>query len=515
VYADEALSQSGRTLAPSEQLTFAWTLHADIRRTARSVQLEVAAYGAADSLLSSCMHTLHIAGVEGLACDVSTIDTVRFLRSLPAYDPDPFTLTLELRNLLDSEETGIEARIDLTQAPRLVLAAGEVADKTLAVIDSRATGDLDWVLSAQPAPMEEDQRVLVRYRSDQQTEWQQCSTEVQIEAWQEETASSCMVGGHDSLFADPHYERYIPDPLHVSYTVTNTGTIALTGCEASIVLPPEFALAGSDSSQLFTAPAYGNQSGGPVPSGTLLPNASCTRWWIFAPTKQLVNPDPVQIGWVWSSDQQGTQSGCISTIHVIPDAPVGVLVAPLHLYFEAERGGSLPAGQQVQILTGGGLTMPWTMQPSQWWLSAQPAGGSQSASVAVQPTSSMLEMGAHGAEVLLAAAPTDRRIAVTYVIRKSTGTDGPPAATALSIEAWPQPVSACGVLHLQLGAVAETTVQLSLCDMLGRERSSLDTHASETFTLDLAPMQLTPGIYLLRLRTSMGETTSRMISVVR
>ncbi|MDT8324631.1 MAG: T9SS type A sorting domain-containing protein, partial [Bacteroidota bacterium] len=513
--ADEALAQPGRVLAPSEALTFDWTLRARILHSHRDVPLVVSAYDEADSLLSSCMHALHVPGIAPLTCMVAAADTVRFDRSVPSYDPDPLQVTVDLRSLLDTTVTGIEARIDLSLAARLALVAGEAAVKSIALLDSHATGGLTWQLVPQSAPMADDQEVVVRYRSDQQTEWRQCSALLHIEAWPEETAIACSIGGHDSLYADPHYERYIPDPLHVSYTVTNTGTVALTGCEVSIIPPQGFVLTDADSNQLFTAPAYANQSGGPVPPGTLLPNATCTRWWSISPTGTPGNSGPAEIRWRWRSDQQGNEDGCEASIHVIPDAPVGVAVVPLHLYFEAERGGALPAGQRVQIWTGGGLDMPWTLQPSEWWLNTQPLSGSQSASVVVQPTSSMLEIGAHGAVVQLAAAPSDHRIAVTYVMRKSTGADEPPAPAALSIETWPQPVQANGVLRIRIDDAHGSRYQLTLHDFLGRSFVTREVGPGETVRVHAAESQLGPGIYLLRARSNDGQSVSRLITVLR
>ena len=315
------------------------------------------------------------------------------------------------------------------------------------------------------------------------------------------------------MFADWHEERFIPDPLHVFYSVTNTGTIPLTGCEATIVLPPEVVLAGSDSTQSFTAPEYANQPGGPVPEGTLLPGASCSRWWKITPVQSIADNDPRLVTWIWKSNEQGTASGCTHIVNIIPENPPSILLTPLHLYFEAERGEALPVEQHIQLWTGGGLAMPWTAQPSEWWLNAQPTSGSQAAQVAVQPNSTMFDDGAHGADLIFAATPTDRRVAITYVIRKSTGIESPAAPRVLTLDAWPQPVAAGTRLYIRIGGEAGGKCRLTMHDLLGRERLTRFAETASPVVVDLGAVQLPTGVYVLRAIAEDGAQATRMISV--
>ena len=516
----DPLTRAGTSIDPGNDITLDWNLRAHILRASRTAVCTVTAYDANDSALAVCTHEITLEGLDGLTCSMSATDTIRFNRAELRYDPEEIIADFTLENLLDTEETNIEALIDLAQAPRLALASSESASKTISVIASHTTANLAWQLLPQPAPRAESQEIVVLYKSEQMTAWQECRVTVFIEAWPEEVTVTCATGGHDSLYADAHYEQFIPDPLHVSYTVTNTGTVALTGCEASIILPPEFALAGSDSTQSFTSPEYGNEPGGPVAEGTILPNASCTRWWKITPTQAIADIDPKQIRWQWTSDQQGEQSGCERTMHIIPDNPQSIVLTPLHLQFEAERGGALPSAQNLQLWTGGGLVMPWTAQPSEWWLGAEPVSGSQSAQIAVQPNSTQLAEGAHGAEILLAAMTANRRVAVTYIIHTSTGTGEPPATGALTLDAWPQPVPSGTRLHVRIGdltgeRLSGETCRLTLHDLLGRERFSQEVESNRTATVDLGAAQLNPGVYLLRAVSEDGAQAVRMVSVVR
>ncbi|MCB2206430.1 T9SS type A sorting domain-containing protein [bacterium] len=511
----DPLVRAGGSIDPGDDITMDWNLHALILRTSRTAECTVTAYDANDSVLAVCTHTIALEGLDGLICTMTATDSVHFNRAELRYEPEEITATFSLENLLDTEETNIEAVIDLTQSPRFMLDPSETASKAISVLDSHSTANLTWILIPQPATTAEDQEIIVRYRSDEQSEWKECSVIIHIEVWPEEMGIACATGGHDSLYADPYYERFIPNPLFVSYTVTNTGTIALTGCEASIVLPPEFILDGSDSTQLFTSPEFANQQGGPVPPGTLLPNASCTRWWMITPSTQLTAVGTVDIRWQWRSDQQGSGDGCSSSIEVVFDSPGSIVLSPKHLYFEAERGGPIPAAQNVLLWTGGGNSMPWSMQPSETWLNANPLSGSQEATVAVQPNSTMLDVGGHAAALNVSATPSNRSIAVTYVIRKSTGVGDPSLPTALTLEAWPQPVTIGGMLQVAIAGAGDESYRLSLYDMLGRERLSRTLEAGEQWRISVSGAQFTPGSYILRVTAADGAQVSRLISVIR
>ncbi|MCB2204219.1 T9SS type A sorting domain-containing protein [bacterium] len=515
VMTEDALIRSGGTLTPGNSIPLDWNLRILALRSARTAHFSVTAYGRDDEVIAACTKEIEIEAVESPKCRLNAVDTVRFDRDHVRYEPYPVPLTVMLDNLLDEEETNVVAEIALDLAPRFELNATEVAQKNMPVLDTHSTSVLGWLLIPQRASIAEDQEIIVRYRSDEQTEWKQCSMIIHIEAWPEETGIACSTGGHDSLYADPYYERFIPDPLFVSYTVTNTGTIALTGCEASIVLPKEFVLAGSDSTQLFTSPEFANQQGGPVSPGTLLPNATCTRWWMITPSNQLTAAGPVDITWQWRSDQQGSGDGCSSSIEVVFDSPAGIVLSPKHLYFEAERGGPLPAAQNVQLWTGGGLTMPWSMQPTETWLNANPLSGSQEATVAVQPNSTMLDVGGHAAALNVSAAPSNRSIAVTYVIRKSTSVGDPSMPAALTLEAWPQPVTIGGMLQVAIAGAGDESYRLSLYDMLGRERLSRTLEAGEQWSINVSATQFTPGSYILRVTAVDGTQVSRLLSVIR
>jgi hypothetical protein len=154
--------------------------------------------------------------------------------------------------------------------------------------------------------------------------------------------------------------------------------------------------------------------------------------------------------------------------------------------------------------------MPWTSQSSAWWLAAQPASGSQSAQVLVQPTSTQLDVGSHATELTFAATPASRSVAVTYVIRKSTGIEEPVSPDGSALDAWPQPVSVSGMLHVRVESAGENE-RISLIDVLGRERISINPGESGSVTIDLAPLQLSPGMYILRMTSHTGIRQRRIV----
>ncbi|MDT8324838.1 MAG: hypothetical protein RRA94_12055, partial [Bacteroidota bacterium] len=122
----DPLLHPGGSIAAGNATQITWRLRADILRTARIAECTVTAYDRDDSVLSVCAHEMHIEGLDaGLTCQLTGVDTVRFDRTDLRYIPDTLTLALTLENLLDSEETRIEAELDLTGAPRLRLDPSE------------------------------------------------------------------------------------------------------------------------------------------------------------------------------------------------------------------------------------------------------------------------------------------------------------------------------------------------------------------------------------------------------
>ncbi|MDT8324351.1 MAG: T9SS type A sorting domain-containing protein, partial [Bacteroidota bacterium] len=127
--------------------------------------------------------------------------------------------------------------------------------------------------------------------------------------------------------------------------------------------------------------------------------------------------------------------------------------------------------------------------------------------------STILDVGAHGAELLLSSTSTDRRITVTYVIRKSTGISKPQAPGAFTLDVWPQPVPVGARLSVRISGEAGERSRLTLHDLLGRMRAELHAQTATTEVFDPGALQLPAGIYLLRAVSGDGAQAVRMIVV--
>ena len=510
LHSPDPLVRSGGVIEAGNDATLAWRLRPRILREARTVECTVAAIGAGDSVLSACAYSIMIEGVDGLRCAITAPDSVRFHRDSLRYEPDPVPVHMDLSNDLDTGETAIEAGIDLTGAPRFTLADGEIALKALSLLDSHSVAGFSWQLTPIAATTVDIQDILIRYRSAEQGGWKECNATIVITAWPSIAEVRCATGGHDSIFADAAYEAIVPDPFQVSYTATNSGTVTLTGCEAAIILPPGFALVGSDSIQSF----------GDDAPGSLAPGDSATRWWTVTTTDQLQGFGAKDITWQWSSDQQGTGTGCTRTVQVVPDPSFGIVLTPLRLYFEAELGGALPAAQTVKLWTGGGLAMPWTAQSDAWYMDIDPVAGDHAASISVQPNTTMLNKGLHLSTLTLGGSAVNlpKNIAVEYLISSLTEVIEQPMARTLSLgPVYPHPIPLGGEARILVRNRQGQPLRVTLHDLLGRERALLRegvTTDSDILYLRPAALGLSPGSYLLRVLSPEGQQ-SRLVTVVR
>jgi hypothetical protein len=500
----DPLVRTGNLIAPGADEVLDWILRPVIRRDARTVRCTVTAY-ASDTVLSVCTVEMYLSGIDGLRCALTVPDSVHFIRDSLTYTPDPVPVTFDLSNVLDTKETSIEAEIDLTNAPRFDLANGVTQQKTLALIDSHSTAGISWLLTPLKAQTAELQDILVRYRSSEQGAWKECRASIFIEAWPEITEVRCAAGGHDSLFTDQAYEDIVPRPFQVSYTATNTGTISLTGCQAVIVLPQEFLLAGSDSIQSF---------------GDLAPNESATQWWTLTTADQLSSFGPYAINWIWRSEEQGRTTGCPDTVEIVPHASTGVEITPLHLFFEAEMGDPPPSVQTVRLWTSTGLAMPWTAQSDAWYMNVNPVTGDHAVQLSVQPNTTVLGKGMHASTLELGGVAPNlpKRIAVEYLITSLTATEPPSVPAALSLgPVYPHPVQLDGEARIVFKTPIGAKTSLVVYDLLGRKRAVLFANADDGQAVSIlkpTELGLVPGIYLLQL-SSDQQVTTRMVSVVK
>ncbi len=453
----DPLSQPGGTLFPDDIMNRHWDLRALVQRELRTAHFEVTAYGTEDSVLSVCTHDLYIPGIDGLHCAIAAPDSVRFDRSSVTYKPALVPVRMTLQNILDTHETAIEAELVLTEATRLCLAPGHSAQQNLSRIESDMGAIFEWPLVALHGDIDETQDIVIRYRSVEQSVWKICNVSIVVEAWPRELTTRCLVAGHDSLYFDAEYEMLLPEPFEISYTATNAGTVALTNCAASIVLPSAFELVSGSATRSY---------------GTLNPGQSAIQWWTLRTNSALSDYGSYPISWTWNSLEQGSTAGCEHRVHVLSNPSRGLLFTPLHLYFEAVPHAALPEPQYVELWTGGAASMPWTAQSSATWLIADPVAGDRAARIAVQPSTTELPIGLFVTVLTIAETSPNlpKDVAVIYRI---TGTvsvqdDATPVTFGLG-PVWPQPVSMNSVACIRIDNPSGEFVRLSIYDALGRE----------------------------------------------
>ncbi len=489
-------------LDPATTDTITWLLNVENSRNPRIAELRITSSDA-DGCTRTCGKNIAIPAVQGLLCATDAPDTARFILSQPGYEPNPLPFTLMLTNVLDRDESEIEVELVLNNVTRLELASGESAKKTLQAIASKTKHSFTWLLTPLSGQTDEWQTLRARYRSREQGTWFECSATILVERWGYELGIRCAASGHDSVFTDAYYEKMLPEPISVSYEVSNTGTVTLHNCEARIVLPAEFELAAGMDAQHF---------------GDIAPAATVTRWWTLRITSALSTFEDFPIGWIWSSDEQGSGTGCDHRLHVVPYASKSIVVTPLHVHFEAYRDGPLPAEQHIELWTGSGLDMPWTATRDDGWLGVAPEAGSRSVRIAVQPEVTSLAIGRHLTSMTISSqvlsAPT--KVSVTYDILDVLSAPRQAAASTLGIDAvWPQPIERHQPLFVRIDARVGANVRISVHDALGRERARLleGMMRPEHMVLRFNPSEylLEPGLYILRLTGEQGLASKVII----
>ncbi len=439
-----------------------------------------------------CAGNVILPGIDALRCSLSATDTVRFDPKASVFVPNPLPVRITIRNVLDTMETGIRANIDLSLAQRLHLPAGVSSEQTDLLLSGHEQLSFTWPLELTEAEQASDEKITIRFRSDQQSEWEECSISVHVEAVPPSViSSSCFSAGHDSVFVDPSLEQFIPSPLQALHTVTNTGTVPLTECRARIVLPPEFLLAGSLEEQDY---------------GTILPGDSRTKSWMYVPSSALNRYGAFRIDWVWESREQGVVSGCPDSIEVVDGAPDGLVCSPVWLYFTAVAGGQLPAVQPLELWNGLSGNLSWELRSGATWLGVHPSQGSGSATIDVQPTTTALADGLYHATIgTFAAAPVlPQTVHVFYDLTSVTSVDEASKREISGItDVWPNPVQARAVhpMYVRFRVSEPAHVRLDLLDLLGRTISTISPGYFEgAATVQFPPLNraLVPGTYFIR-----------------
>jgi hypothetical protein len=395
-------------------------------------------------------------------------------------------------------------KADFALSPHIGLASGEILNKELDSIQARGTARASWLLEVKgkvDSPVIE--RIKVLYRPSGDTSWLNCEYDILLNGKERLLRLACSVEGHDSVWADPGYEEIIPKPVQVSYTITNTGNVRLGGCTAAIVLEDPFELyPGIDSVQQY---------------GSINPGKSETRSWLLTVAEDRMAPGERTVRWERSCPEAGTEPRCEHRIKLLLGSPSGLVLTPRRLRFEAERNGALPASQQLELRPGGGLVMPWTLQPSTSWLDALPLSGDRRAMIDVRPNTTAMPEGLYLAAIDLQSAypASPPRVDVEYEITKTTGIAPEARPSGLHLEQnYPNPVRTISVIRYHLPTTSYAT--LALYDIYGRRIATLaeGTHTAGRHTATLDASTLATGVYVCALSAG-GKTAMRAVAVRR
>jgi hypothetical protein len=492
-------------LAPGAADTVTWRVTAMTRRFPRTLPLSVSIVDQNSATVTTCNAHVSVPGVtDDLSCALLAPDSLHYDVLTDRYTPDPFAATLVLGNLLDSEQDSLEARIDLTGAPHLKIAAGDSASRFIVGILAHGSTQCVWQLStASSSDHPVSERIDVRYRHRGDTAWIACSRDIHIGGEQRIAALACSTAGHDSVWADKAYERVIPAPVQLQYTITNNGNAPAPACEAAIVLPPMYRLVNrADSIQSYPA---------------ILPGQRASREWLLDVDPDLIHAGDETVRWVRRCDGIALDSSCAWRITLSLASPEGLVYSPWLLRFFAKQNEALPPAQTVHSWTGGALPSLWQLSSSASWLDYQPRSGSLASTIQVQPTSTALPAGVHATSIDFAPAPPRalRGIQVLYEIGTLLGTDRPATPSALQLAPnYPNP--AIGSTAIGFTLQARCRVTMELYDTFGRRVALLldaDCEAGSTM-LRFDVSSFVPGVYSCILRA--GPTTvSRLLPILR
>jgi hypothetical protein len=436
-----------------------------------------------------------------VSCLVTAPDSVRYNVANDTFDPAEFEVSASLENLSDTAYTGLRSLLDEGLFSRAELVAGEVAEQLRPELRPGERWDVSWRLRPLAGDQTQAQRFRVRFFFTPDIPPTLCEAQTIIGGAPRTVDLRCSTAGHDSVWTDMYYEILIPDPLQLQYTIRNEGTRTSASCSVAILPPPMLELIGGQDS-IRVLPA-------------LAPGEFFSMEWSFRILSDRITPEP----WVvrWQSDCEGLApaADCTLMVTLVNRNPVGLVVTPWLLRFEAERGGPLPAAQDVHLWTGGGEEPQWTVAAQPPWLDAAPSAGSGHAVMTVGPNTTVLPVGMHADVLRLDVIPLSTGdIQVNYDIRTKLDVDVPIRRTSTIIGAiYPNPVASGGEVRLQLLADPGAVLHIELRDILGRLRHAADAVAvsGDGVVLHLPTLGIPAGTYLLTTRTAEEVSTSLLL----
>ncbi|MBE0645896.1 MAG: T9SS type A sorting domain-containing protein [Bacteroidetes bacterium] len=314
---------------------------------------------------------------------------------------------------------------------------------------------------------------------------------------------ACATAGHDSVWYDPYYGRFIPNPLQLQYTLANTGEVVMPSCDIAIILPPMLrCAAGEDSVRIV-----------PV----LQPGEQWSAEWLLEINDAQAYAGEWVVRWEVRSGDSLLDVSCAHGIGAADEAPAGIVLTPWLLRFEGERGEAPPPSRELQVWTGGGVDPLWSIAAAPPWFDVQPAWGRGHVRTQAGPNSSMLVPGQHVDSLVLApAALHPGTVRISYHISGVLGVENVPSPDVPYIRSiHPNPIGAGGMLIAEIVAPPAQSLLVTVHDLLGRERwrISLPADAAARRIVPLSTTGFASGIYLLSVQgAGVRRTRSFIIS---
>jgi hypothetical protein len=480
-------------------ITAVWHIRVPAYPFKRSVSMTVTAYDSTGPSVTSCTDRIFAPALV-LQCDMSAPDSVRYDIASGTFTPERFAVTAALHNASDTTLSNLRAILDSTMLQRAKLTASNFALQSRADLLPGETWTPRWELEATWDDRPADQRFRVLFEYSPSNATTACEIGVIIGGAPRISSLACSTAGHDSVWVDSYYEALLPDPLQVQYTLRNTGNIATPPCQLAILPPPMLLLeAGEDSIRAVPA---------------LQPGDAYAAEWLLRIDEAKVTPEPWIIRWKTECEGLSEIPACEHGIQLMQRAPIGIVLTPWLLRFEAERDGPLPATRTVQVWTGGGLTPSWTATSVPLWLDVSPLFGAGHTVMTAVPNTTSLPLGEHTDRIVLSETPISTGdVQVIYSIRTPLGVD--PGARPFTLfigSVYPNPATVGAMLAVEYRNTSAAEVTLSLHDLLGRERYAAIHRATDGGVLHVSTRDLPPGAYVLRLRS--GATAAEKLVIV-
>jgi hypothetical protein len=479
--------------------TAVWRIRVPAYTFARNVEMTATAYDSAGKAITSCSDFIHAPAIV-LQCGITAPDSVRYDAASGNYTPERFEVTASLFNASDTALTNLRAILDSTQFQRAKLTASSFALQSRAELLSGETWDVRWELEPLYGDRDVAELFRVRFEYTPSNLYTFCERGVIIGGAPHIASMVCSTAGHDTVWADSFHETLLPDPVQVQYTLRNTGNIPTPACELAIVPPPMLLLeAGEDSIRSV-----------PV----LQPGDAFSAEWLLRIDMDRILPGQWPVRWVTQCADGIQPPVCEHRISLRENPPMGVVLTPWLLRFEAERNGPLPTSQEVQVWTGGGLAPSWSVSSVPAWLDVSPLFGAGRTTLTVGPNTTALAEGVHSDRIVLSETPISTGdVQVIYTIRVPLGVDnGTRPGTHRIGAVYPNPASAGATLVVEYRNSSSAEITLTLHDLLGRERYTANHRATDGGLLHVSTRDLPPGAYVLRVRS--GSTAAEKLVIV-